>query len=165
MTLKEINIIFIFSIKGSIMDNLINISTWRKRNKSCSIQIQNLLKSLLNQKLLKLINYCYAIVLRNFLPRPSEWVFIWSHLFVFTSLVDFILKWFIKNMNFYKIVNECPLWIKSNVNYALATNQINRYWRFTFKKFEVFMIPVAIENLLFLTPYQASSNFLNPLRP
>ena len=41
----NINIIFISLIICSIIDNLVNKSTCKKRNKNCSIKIQNLMKT------------------------------------------------------------------------------------------------------------------------
>ena len=54
---------------------------------------------------------------------------------------------------------------KGTVHYASTNNQINTYKRlFLKKKFEVLVIPVAIESLLYHTPSQAKGKFLYPMK-
>ena len=86
-----------------------------------------------------------------------------SHLSGLFSYGDLIVKLFIRNLCFLQILEKIThqKLKKITVNYESTTNQINVYF-FLAKKIKRLIILIAIESLLYLTPFQAKVNFCTP---
>ena len=70
-----------------------------------------------------------------------------------------MVKLFIKNVVFKKIGNDDSLKAKKNLQLCIDCES-NKYILKIKEKFEVLVIPVANESLLYLTPSQGKGKFL-----